>query len=126
MDYTTVKYIHIALAIASILFFLVRAGASINRSRSPSMGFRVLTHLIDTALLGFGATLAFMLSISPFTSPWFAWKLAAILAYVVCGVVVMKGKSKRVKEIGMVLSLALIAYIFILAINKDPYNLTIF
>ena len=126
MDYSSVKSVHVVLAIFSVILYVVRAGASINNSWIPSKAYRVMTHLIDTLLLGFGVSLAYMLSITPFTSPWFAWKLVAIVAYVLCGLVVMKGKTKQIKEVAMILSLALIVYILALAVNKDPYQLRFF
>jgi len=126
MDYFALKNSHIALAIVSVILFLIRAGASINRSRKPSKAFRVFAHLVDTLLLGLGVYLAYMLSINPFQTPWLAVKLVAIVAYIGCGTLVMKGKSRRTKEFAMMLSLILIAYIFMLAMSKNPFDVRIF
>lgn len=123
MGYFVLKNLHITLAIVSFVLFLIRAGASINRSRSPSLMFRVVAHLIDTMLLGLGVTLAYMLSINPLDTPWLAAKIFAILAYIACGTVVMRAKKMQVKIFAMVLSLALIAYVFTIALTKDPLNL---
>ena len=126
MEYLALKISHITLAITSIVLFLVRAGASINRSNPPSMRFRILAHLVDTLLLGFGVALAYTLAINPLYTPWLGIKLVAIAAYIGCGTLVMKGKTKRIKGYAMAMSLILVVYILMLAINKDPLDLNIF
>ena len=123
MTYFVLKHLHVTLAVVSVVLYLIRAGASINRSRMPSLTFRVITHFVDTLLLGLGLTLAYKLFINPLDTPWLAMKLLAILAYIVCGTVVMKAKKKQVKIHAMLLSLILIAYIFTIALTKDPFNI---
>ena len=126
MEYLALKNSHITLAIISIVLFLVRAGASINRSKPPSIRFRILAHLVDTLLLGLGVALAYMLAINPLYTPWLGIKLVAIAGYIGCGTLVMKGKTKRIKGYAMAMSLILVVYILMLAINKDPLDLKIF
>lgn len=126
MEYFVLKHIHVTLAVVSVVLYLIRAALSLSRSRTPSLPFRVITHLVDTLLLGLGVTLAYKLFINPLDTPWLAMKLLAILAYIVCGTVVMKGKKRQVKLHAMVLSLVLIAYIFTIALTKDPFNFRLF
>ena len=126
MEYILLKHIHITLAVVSVVLYLTRAVVSLSRSRTPSLTYRVITHLVDTLLLGLGVTLAYKLFINPLDTPWLAMKLLAILAYIVCGTVVMKGKKRQVKLLAMVLSLVLIAYIFTIALTKDPFNFRLF
>ena len=126
MEYFVLKHIHVTLAVVSVVLYLIRAALSLSRSRTSSLTFRVITHLVDTLLLGLGVTLAYKLFINPLDTPWLAMKLLAILAYIVCGSVVMKGKKRQVKLLAMVLSLVLIAYIFTIALTKDPFNFRLF
>lgn len=126
MEYFVLKHIHVTLAVVSVVLYLIRAALSLSRSRTPSLPFRVITHLVDTLLLGLGVTLAYKLFINPLDTPWLAMKLLAILAYIVCGTVVMKGKKRQVKLLAMVLSLVLIADIFTIALTKDPFNFRLF
>lgn len=126
MDYLVLKHTHMALAMASVFLFLLRAGASIYRSRMPSLTFRVIAHVVDTLLLGLGVVLAYMLSISPLSTPWFAAKIIAIAAYIGCGTVVMKGSNLQIKAFALGLSLLLIISIVWLAINKEISGLNIF
>ena len=126
MDYLFLKHTHVALAMVSVILFFLRAGTSLYRSRMPSLAFRVLAHLIDTLLLGFGVVLAYKLSISPLSTPWFAAKIIAIASYIGCGTVVMKGKSTQIKAVALAFSLVLIVSIICLAFNKDINGLNIF
>lgn len=126
MDYLVLKHIHVALAMASVSLFILRAGASICRSRMPSLTFRVIAHVIDTLLLGLGVGLAYMMSISPLSTPWFAAKIIAIAAYIGSGTVVMKGSNLQIKAFALGLSLLLIVSIVWLAINKETSGLNIF
>jgi len=119
MSYLALKHFHVTLAIVSVVLFIARAGASIYRSKKPAPLFRAVTHLVDVLLLGIGVTLAYMLSISPFNTPWFAAKLLAVVAYIICGTVVMKGSKRQAKALAMVLSVALLAYIVTTALTKD-------
>lgn len=92
----------------------------------PSLTFRVIAHVVDTLLLGLGVVLAYMLSISPLSTPWFAAKIIAIAAYIGCGTVVMKGSNLQIKAFALGLSLLLIISIVWLAINKEISGLNIF
>ncbi len=121
MAYVALKYFHVTLAVASVILFLVRAEASVNRSRMPSTRFRVLAHLVDTLLLGLGIALVYRLSLNPLHTPWLAAKLLAIAAYIGFGTVVMKAKNKQIKKLALVSALVLIACIFLVAIFKNPF-----
>lgn len=125
MDYLLLKNTHAGLAIVSVVLFLLRAGMVINHGGKPSLTFKILAHGIDTALLILGAMLAYTLSLNPFLVPWFGVKLLAIVLYITLGVVVMRNKNKKVKEIALVLSLLVVTYIFILAINKSLFDLRV-
>lgn len=125
MDYLLLKNSHAGLAIVSVFLFLVRAGLVINYGVRPSFAFRLLVHAIDTALLILGGILAYMLMLNPFAVTWFGLKLLAIALYIILGIVVMKNKDRRVKEMALVLSLVIVVYIFILAINKNPFDLRV-
>lgn len=122
MDYLAIKNAHVSLAILSVALFLVRAAVSINKGRLTSRAFRIIAHTIDTCLLALGGVLVYMLSLNPFTTPWLALKLTAIVAYIVCGAAVIKGRRRWVKVLALGCSLALVAYIVFLAVYKNPWG----
>ena len=66
--------------------------------------------------------MALALSISPFAHSWFAAKLIAIVVYVVLGHFALKrARTYRQRAIAFVLSLAVLAYVFSVALSRDPW-----
>ena len=120
MDYLVIKNAHASLAALSVTLFLVRAAVSIQQGRLTSRAFRIIAHTIDTCLLVLGGLLAYMLSLNPFATTWLALKLIAIVAYIICGVIVIKSKRRWSKVLALGCSMALVAYIVTLAIYKSP------
>jgi uncharacterized membrane protein SirB2 len=112
---------HIACALASPILFSVRAWRSI-RGRNPAQGWlRVTPHVVDTLLLLAGVGLAFLIRQYPFVNGWLTAKLFALIAYVGAGhVAVRRARSTRGKVGAWLLGLAIVLYIYAVAVSKDP------
>ncbi len=122
MTYLAIKHTHAALAVLSIVLFALRAVLSICHGKVLSRPIKVAMHLIDTVLFGLGCLLLYILSINPFVTPWIGIKLLAVVLYIVCGVLLMRSKHKSVKVFSLILCCALAAYIFTVAITKNPLS----
>jgi len=112
---------HIVCALASPILFSVRAWRSI-RGRNPALGWlRVTPHVVDTLLLLAGVGLAFLVHQYPFVNGWLTAKLFALIAYVGAGhVAVRRAHSARGKAGAWLLGLAIVLYIYAVAVSKDP------
>lgn len=122
MTYLLLRDLHVLLAGTSIAGFALR-GALMLRG-SPVLGtrwVRTAPHVLDTALLLSGVTLAVGLGVSPLEQPWLAAKLAAIAAYVVLGSVALRrGRTPRVRALALVLALLAAGYVVVTALGRDP------
>lgn len=120
MSYLAIKHTHAALAVLSIVLFVLRAALSIGHGKVLSRPIKVAMHLIDTVLFGLGCLLLYILSINPFVTPWLGIKLLAVVIYILSGVLLMRSKRKLVKIFALILCCALATYIFTVALTKNP------
>ena len=123
MIWTIVKPLHVAFALLTAASFAVRGYWMLTRSaRLDARMTRMLPHVVDSLLLLTGLAMAVRLSVSPFAHPWFAAKLTAIVAYIVVGHVALKrGRSHRQRAVAFAVSLALLGYVFAVALTHDPW-----
>lgn len=119
--YIPLLYSHIALAILSPVFFSLRVARAL-ADENPAQGWlRYVPHTIDALLFGLGVTLAVTLRQYPLESPWLTAKLLALLVYIVLGhVAVRRARTKSTKIAAWVASLAVLFYIYAVAITKNP------
>lgn len=120
MSYLAIKHTHAALAVLSIVLFVLRATLSIGHGKVLSRPIKVAMHLIDIVLFGLGCLLLYILSINPFVTPWIGIKLLAVVIYILSGVLLMRSKRKPVKIFALILCCALATYIFTVALTKNP------
>ncbi|MCH8530650.1 MAG: SirB2 family protein [Saccharospirillum sp.] len=120
--YLLIKDLHIGLAFASILFFVVRAYWSVRgMAMLQQRWVKTLPHLIDTFLLLFGVTLMMMLRAWPQQQPWLAVKLLALLLYIVLGTFAIKRGRTPTSRAGFALAAILVfGYMLQTAMTKDP------
>ena len=120
-SYVALLIVHRLFAIASPLLFSARAWRSF-KGVEPARGWlRVVPHVNDTLLLASGATLAALIHEYPFTDAWLTAKLLALIAYVVVGhIAVRRARSARGKLAAWLVALALVLYIFAVAVTHDP------
>lgn len=122
MSYASIKILHLSCAVLSYSLFFMR-GLWVLRA-SPVMQQRwvkIAPHIIDTVLLGSAITLAVLLGISPFTAPWLAAKIIALLLYIVLGSIALKrGKTRQTKLACWLAAQAVFFYIVLTAWAHDP------
>ena len=120
-SYVALLGAHMLLAILSPLLFSLRAWRSI-RGLQPARGWlRVTPHVVDSLLLLAGIALALIIRQYPFLDAWLTAKLLALIAYIAAGhVAVRRARSVRGKLTAWLSGLALVLYIFAVAITKSP------
>ncbi|TCP10928.1 putative membrane protein SirB2 [Crenobacter luteus] len=120
--YASVKHAHVALAALTAGLFLARGFLA--AARPAALGqrwLRVAPHLVDTALLACGATLAWLAPFNPASSPWLAAKLAAVLAFIGLGAVALKpSRPAPLRAAAFACALATLGYIAAVAVGKSP------
>lgn len=115
------KTIHLTLAYATVLGFVVRGFWSLTDSALRSQKWvKIVPHVIDTLLLVLGVAMAVQLSISPLEG-WLAAKLVGLLAYIGFGVLTMRAAGTPAKLVGFVGALASVGYIFAVAFARNPW-----
>lgn len=120
--YLLIKDLHMGLAFASILFFVVRAYWSVRSMAILQQRWvKTLPHLIDTLLLLFGITLIVMLRAWPQDHPWLAVKLLALVLYIVLGTFAIKRGQTPFSRAGFAFAAILVfGYMLQTAISKNP------
>ena len=122
MSFAFIKILHLGSVLLSYSLFFMR-GLWVLRA-SPVMQQRwvkIAPHIIDSVLLGSAIMLALLLDISPFTAPWLAAKIIALLLYIVLGSIALKrGKTRRIKLASWLAAQAVFCYIILTAWTHDP------
>jgi uncharacterized membrane protein SirB2 len=120
-SYVALLGAHMLLAVSSPVLFSVRAWRSI-RGLEPARGWlRVTPHVVDSLLLLAGIGLALIIRQYPFVDAWLTAKLLALIAYIGAGhLAVRRARSLRGKLTAWLIALALVLYIFAVAITKSP------
>ena len=91
MDYLTIKTLHHAAVALSATGFIARgAGMLMGATWVRQKPARVLPHIVDTALLATGITLAVMLRLDPMQTSWLGAKLLGLLGYIGLGMVALR------------------------------------
>jgi uncharacterized membrane protein SirB2 len=120
-SYVALLGAHMLLAVSSPLLFSLRAWRSI-RGLEPARGWlRLAPHVVDSLLLLAGIGLALIIRQYPFVDAWLTAKLLALIAYLAAGhVAVRRARSVRGKLTAWLIALALVLYIFEVAITRSP------
>jgi uncharacterized membrane protein SirB2 len=120
-SYVALLGAHMLLAVSSPLLFSLRAWRSI-RGLEPTRGWlRVTPHVVDSLLLLAGIGLALIIRQYPFLDAWLTAKPLALIAYIAAGhVAVRRARSVRGKLTAWLIALALVLYIFEVAITRSP------
>lgn len=123
VDYLVLRQIHVALAVASLLMFAVR-GFLLMSGRSIPRPLRWLPHVNDTLLLSAAIALAVWSGQYPLQQAWLTAKVCALLAYILLGKQALRRDLSRKQRLPWFLAaLAAIAYIFAVALTRDPWPL---
>ena len=114
--YPVIKILHAMLALLTLVFFLWRCRASFAGKTLSRLWQRHIPDSIDTLLLGSGATMMFVLGLSPFAGGWISVKLVMVLVYILLGMVVLHyGRTELVRRMAWVGALVAFIYIALLA-----------
>lgn len=121
-----IKVAHALLACVSGLGFLARgiSGWLGYREILGQRWVRVVPHIVDSALLAAGLTLAVSFSISPLQQPWFATKLVLLAGYIGTGGRALR-LARRGRPAGIWFALALLCLggVFLSALTRRPLGL---
>lgn len=118
--YPALKHLHMLFATVSLLGFLARS--ALRFAGSPLLArkaVRILPHVNDTLLLACGIALAAIAGYNPFTQYWLLAKIGLLVAYIGCGVLVLKLASNNVQRaIGVLAALVCFGGMGFLAVAK--------
>jgi uncharacterized membrane protein SirB2 len=118
MSYTLFKHVHVAAATIVVLLFLLRGYWML--AGSPMLDrrwVRIVPHVNDTLLLLAAIGLATFTGLVPFVIA----KIAGLVLYIVLGTIALKrGRTKPIRIVAFVAALAVLAYIFAVAVRKTP------
>lgn len=123
IDYTTLKFIHVALAFASVAGFIARAVPSLRHDRRwmERRWLHALPHAVDTLLVASGAWIAVSVGWHPLAHPWFGTKLVLIVVYIVLGWLALQpGRPRAIRIALLVAALAVFGWVVAVAKNKLP------
>ncbi|MFN3587471.1 MAG: SirB2 family protein [Moraxellaceae bacterium] len=117
--YAILKHVHMTAVLASGAFFLLRGLWMMQESSLMNAKLvRILPHVIDTVLLASALALVVYLGTLPV---WVQVKIGALFLYIMLGMVAFRfGKSWGLRVIFFFLALAVFAFIFSVAISKQP------
>ncbi len=114
-----VKHLHVFLAYVTVAGFAARGLLAVLDSPLRNQRWiRITPHVIDTALLACGITLAVALSISPLQHGWLMAKIIGLVAYIGFGVVAMRASSRPIQVVGLLAALLTVGYMFRVAYTK--------
>jgi len=126
--YFSILLTHVSCAIMSLTFFVVRGFWMLTDSSKLQISIvRILPHIVDTVLLASALLLTVILEQYPFLNSWLTAKLFALVIYIILGTIALKrGRTKRIKIIAFISSIAVFTYIVLVAISHNPAAITTF
>lgn len=114
--YPQVKWVHVAMVIASGSLFALRgAGMLMGSTIGMAAPVRYLSYAIDTTLLTAALMLATMLHQYPFVHGWLTAKVLLLVIYIVLGSFALK-RGATIRTRGLFFVAALIVYGMIAAV----------
>jgi uncharacterized membrane protein SirB2 len=115
--YSAVKHSHLIFIVISILLFETRYFLKVFNKNIPRL-LKIIPHINDTLLLVTGVSLAYMASIKPWEQTWLGYKLIALLAYIIFGMMALK--SNGIKSVlGFLMATISIVFMIFTAVSKN-------
>ncbi|MGJ8662167.1 MAG: SirB2 family protein [Marinicella sp.] len=121
--YPIVKQLHVILVITSITLFQFRYWRFHVGQKSPKLIFKIAPHVIDTALLISGISLAVLAHFSPLNTPWLLYKLLLLVGYILLGAIAMK-RHGMIQWLSYLLATIFVLTMVLLAMYKSTWPLT--
>lgn len=120
--YFGIKHLHLSLVALSGVLFLLRGILMLKSSKALQMKtLRIAPHIVDTALLIAGVSLAVLSGLKPGATPWIMAKLIALVVYIGLGTIAIKrGKTYPIRATAFVAALCTFGYMIAVAVTKNP------
>ena len=116
LDYATLRAAHVgAVYLSGTLFLLRGLGMLLEQSWYLRGVWRVLPHIVDTALLAAAIGLLVVLSGHPLREPWLITKLVALVVYILLGSYALKRAPTYAQRAGF-FAAALVVFVYILGV----------
>lgn len=118
--YPIIKQAHMLFAALSLVSFLLRSGLKFaGSSLLNKKPVKIFPHINDSLLLLCGIALAVMAGFNPFVQYWLLAKIVLLLAYIACGLYVMKwSKNTASRAVGVLVALLCFMSMGFLAVAK--------
>lgn len=119
--YTTLKFLHLSLALVSISGFVLRwawmkSGSALLQHRLT----RIVPHVVDTLFLASGIWLTLIIHQYPLVHAWLTAKTIGLLAYIVLGSLALKrARTPAGRTVALLAALLVFAWIATVARSKS-------
>ena len=121
--YPLIRSVHVALVATSGLLFAVRGIAVLAGQGWPSRTtLRLMSVIIDTALLAAGIALWLLLGLHPVRDAWLATKFLLLAAYIVLGTLALRRARTRGGR-AAAFTAALACYLFMVSVAMARHPL---
>ena len=121
--YPLIRSVHVALVATSGLLFAVRGIAALAGQAWPSRTtLRLMSVIIDTALLAAGIALWLLLGLHPVRDAWLATKFLLLAAYIVLGTLALRRARTRGGR-AAAFTAALACYLFMVSVARARHPL---
>ena len=118
--YMALKHSHMLFAMLSVLLLVVRFALLTKGSALLQTKFlKIVPHVVDTLLL-LSAVSLMTLSQYPISTPWLTDKVVGVAAYILMGVVALKGRTPMLRIMAFLGALGWLSLVVRVAITKTP------
>jgi len=116
------KPLHITCAVLSFSGFFVRGIWMLHETSILQQKWvRILPHIIDTVLLLTALLMLYVMHMSVLEHDWLLSKIAALLVYIILGMVALKrGKTRMIRAVAWCAGLVVFLFIVSVALIKNP------
>jgi len=116
-----IKTLHISCVILSFSgFFLRGIWMLFDSAMLANKWVKIVPHIVDSVLLLSALSMVYMQSLSILQNDWLLVKIAALLVYILLGMIALKhGKTKKIRVIAWCSGLVVFLYIASVALNKS-------
>lgn len=127
MTYESIKYLHVACALATACLLLLRLLMAALGTDYRTVGpLRWIPHVIDTALLIAAVILAWWSAQYPFVQPWLTAKVLALPFYIIAAAIALNpARPSQLRVWAAGVACLLLGYIVSVAVTRSPWPLPV-